>query len=251
MIIRAWTGTGGPPSVSIPVDMDARQIQEGVEWEHKSKVTGKMHACGHDAHVAHLVLLKYLEHLFEVLLTWHLTVVNPLLLLLIRLLLLHLYREGTTTRSHNRLGFVRNSVRTSTVWQCDEPISRKSIKVEKEIWGFSTRLGALSMANEGESWQVPSEVLVGIGRHSYWYQRSRSPDTGDGDPGFFLAIWDKRWMGTVILLFQPPEEAGNGAKRMIRDGALENMEAIFALSVVVSFETLSAEDKASAQPSLT
>jgi metal-dependent amidase/aminoacylase/carboxypeptidase family protein len=37
--------------------------------------------------------------------------------------------------------------------------------------------------------------------------------------------------GTVILLFQPAEEAGNGAKRMIGDGALENVEAIFAVHV--------------------
>lgn len=35
----------------------------------------------------------------------------------------------------------------------------------------------------------------------------------------------------MVLLFQPAEEAGNGAKRMIRDGALENVEAIFALHV--------------------
>lgn len=33
------------------------------------------------------------------------------------------------------------------------------------------------------------------------------------------------------MIFQPAEEAGNGAKRMIGDGALEDVEAIFAAHV--------------------
>jgi amidohydrolase len=60
-VVGVIPGQSPGPWVGLRADMDALDVQEINDFEHRSRYSGKMHACGHDGHTA--MLLGAASHL--------------------------------------------------------------------------------------------------------------------------------------------------------------------------------------------
>lgn len=54
-VVGVMRGEGEGPCIALRADIDALPVEELVDYEFKSRIPGRMHACGHDTHMASLL----------------------------------------------------------------------------------------------------------------------------------------------------------------------------------------------------